>query len=117
MPKFLLAIYGDENAWANFSQEDIAQALKQYWEFGDEIERAGVSIAGEALQPTATARTVRMQDRTTSVTDGPFAETKETLGGFYLLECKDQDEAIEWAKKIPAGVDVEVRQIQEYERP
>ena len=117
MPKFLLTLYGDETAWASFSQEDVAQAMKQYFEFGDEAERAGVLIAGEGLQPTATATTVRNQDGKAKTTDGPFAETKEQLGGFYLLECKDQDEAIQWAKKIPAGVDTEVRPVQEYERP
>jgi hypothetical protein len=117
MPKFLLALYGDESVWANMPQEDVAQALKEYFQFGDEVERAGALIAGEGLQPTATAITVDQREGKATTSDGPFVETKETLGGFYLLECEDQAEAIEWAKKIPAGVAVEVRPIQEYERP
>ena len=116
MPKFLLAIYGDESAWTTMAPEDVEQAIKAYWSFQEEVEQSGAFIAGEALQPTATATTVRMQEEETSVTDGPFAETKDQLGGFYLLECQDQEEAVQWAKKIPPGVAVEVRQIQEYER-
>ena len=116
MPKYVLSIYGDESQWASFSQEDVEQSIKAYWAFQDEVEEAGAFIAGEALQPSATAKTVRNEDGKARTTDGPFVETKEQLGGFYLLECKDQAEAVEWAKKIPAGVSVEVREVQEYER-
>ena len=71
-------------------------------EFGRAVTDAGVFIAGEGLQPSATASTVEIEaDETRLVTDGPFAETKEQLGGFYLLECENLDEALEWAKKVP----------------
>ena len=77
--------------------------MAAYGAFGQEIEARGVHVAGEGLQPTATATTVRVRDGERLVTDGPFAETKEQLGGFYLLECKDLDEAIGWAAKIPGA--------------
>ena len=77
--------------------------MEAYGAFGQEIEEKGVHVAGEGLQPTATATTVQVRDGERLVTDGPFAETKEQLGGFYLLECKDLDEAIGWAAKIPGA--------------
>jgi hypothetical protein len=116
MPKYLLAIYGDETEFAKMAQDDLGQVMKEYWAFGDEVEKAGAFIAGEALKPTPTATTVRAGNGKASTVDGPFAETKEQLGGFYLLECKDQAEAVTWARKIPAAT-VEVREIQEFERP
>ncbi|MGH2711185.1 MAG: YciI family protein [Actinomycetota bacterium] len=117
MAKYLLSIYGDETELAKMAQDDLGQVMKEYWAFGDEVEAAGAFIAGEALKPTPTATTVHTsQEGKSSTTDGPFAETKEQLGGFYLLECKDQAEAVKWAKKIPAPT-VEVREIQEFERP
>jgi hypothetical protein len=116
MPKFLLSIYGDESRFATMSEEDTATLTKEYFAYGDEAAQAGVFIAGEALLPTPTAKSVRVRQGKTLTTDGPFAETKEQLGGFYLVECKDIDEAIRWAAKIPdarTGT-IEVRQVQEF---
>lgn len=77
--------------------------LPLYAAFTRETRERNQFLAGEALQPTSTATSVRIRDGRTVVTDGPFAETKEALGGFYLLECRDIDEAIEMAAKIPGA--------------
>jgi hypothetical protein len=117
--KYAILIYGDESGLAQLSQEDIDASLKEWWGYEGQLGEAGVKLAGEALQPSATGKSVRAADGKTSVTDGPFAETKEQLGGFYLLDVKDEDEAIEWARKCP-GVKfgtIEVRPIQEFEPP
>ena len=84
-----------------------------YGELTQEMDQKGVLVAGEALYPTQTATTVRVRDGERAVTDGPFAETKEQLGGFYVLECKDLDDAIEWAAKIPGAQfgSIEVRPV------
>ena len=99
------------------SPQDGAKIMERYGAFGQEVEGAGAFVAGEGLQPTATATTVRVRDGERVVTDGPFAETKEQLGGFYLLECGSLDEAIEWASKIPGAAtgSVEVRPVMNYE--
>ena len=100
--KYLLTIYNDESGFGEATPEQISQMMEAYGAFGKEIEEAGAHLAGEGLQPTATATTVRVRDGERLVTDGPFAETKEQLGGFYLLECKDLDEAIGWARRSRA---------------
>ena len=117
--KYLLSIYGEEARYATASEQDIQDEMNAYWDYERAVREAGVHIAGEALQPTPTATTVRVRDGERSLTDGPFAETKEQLGGFYLLECKDLDEAIEWAARCPGALhgSMEVRAIQEYELP
>lgn len=115
--KYLLTIYGDETAFANLSPEESKATLDAYMAFGQEATERGAYLGGEGLQPTQTATTVRIRDGERLLTDGPFAETKEQLGGYYLLDCKDLDEAIEWAAKIPgaqAGA-VEVRPVMIYE--
>jgi hypothetical protein len=117
--KYLLTIYGDESRrWQDMPEEEGKRIMDAYWAFGDEAEKAGVLLGGEGLQPTATATTVRVRDGERLNTDGPFAETKEQLGGFYLVECKDLDEAIDWAAKIPGAEtgSVEVRPVMTYER-
>jgi hypothetical protein len=113
--RYLLTIYGDESQ--TMSPQDGARIMEAYGRFGQEVEAAGAFVAGAGLQPTPTATTVRVRDGERLITDGPFAETKEQLGGFYLLECKDLDEAIEWAAKIPGaqGGSIEVRPEMDYE--
>jgi hypothetical protein len=115
--RYLLTIYEDESRRATMTPEDGGRIMARYGAFGQEVEGAGAFVGGEGLQPTATATTVRVRDGERLVTDGPFAETREQLGGFYLLECKDLDEAIEWASKIPGAEtgSVEVRPIMDYE--
>ena len=115
--KYLLTIYQDESGFGNVSPEEGKAVMDAYYAFGQEVSEAGAFLAGEGLQPTATATTVRVRDGERLLTDGPFAETKEALGGFYLLECKDLDEALDWAAKIPGAQQgsVEVRPVMDYE--
>jgi hypothetical protein len=115
--KYMLNIFTDERARTDATPEQIRETMEAYGAFGKEVEDKGIYLAGEGLQPTATATTVQVRDGETIITDGPFAETREQLGGFYLLDCKDLDEAIGWAAKIPgaqAGT-VEVRPVMDYE--
>jgi hypothetical protein len=119
MAKYAILIYGDEAAGANLTPEQQEQVMQAWWGFEGELGKVqGVRLAGEALQPTSTATSVRIQGGKPSTTDGPFAETKEQLGGFYLLDVKDLDEAIQWAQKIPMQEGtLEVRPVQEFEQP
>jgi hypothetical protein len=102
--QYLLLIYQQE-APVNAAADDelMASELTAYAAFSREARERKQYIAGEALEPTSTATSVRVRDGKVSVTDGPFAETKEALGGFYLLDCGDLDEAIEMAARIPAA--------------
>jgi hypothetical protein len=111
--KYALTIYGDEDAAENASPEDMQAMTQAYGALTQEMQDSGVYVAGEGLYPTPTATTVRVRDDERAVTDGPFAETKEQLGGFYVLDCKDLDEAIDWAAKIPGAQrgSVEVRPV------
>lgn len=115
--RYLLTIYQNESVIAQYSPEERNARYKDYMTFNEEAQKRGVMNGGEALLPTNTATTVRVRDGKTLTTDGPFAETKEQLGGFYLLTCKDLDEAIELAAKIPAAEDgsIEIRPIMELE--
>jgi hypothetical protein len=90
--------------------------MEEYNAFTKAIGDAGINLGGEALQPNPTATTVRVRDGRTITTDGPFAETKEGLGGFYILECKDLDEALAWATKCPGSRygSVEVRPVVDF---
>ena len=115
--KFLLLLYGDETQWFDASPEDMQQSTSAYEALGRELVEAGALVSGEGLEATGTAKTLRVRDGEAIATDGPFAETREQLGGFYVLECKDMDEAMGWAAKMPAVTDgsVEVRPVMDYE--
>jgi hypothetical protein len=115
--RYLLTIYDDETTWNDVTPEQSAQTMAAYGAFGEEAQKAGVLLGGEGLQPTSTATTVRVRDGEALTTDGPFAETREQLGGYYLLDCKDLDDAISWAAKIPGAQNgsVEVRPVMDYE--
>ena len=100
--RYLLTLIGPEGGYEDITPEQIKDEMVNWEAFGKETMDAGVFIAGEGLQPTDTAKTVRGgRDTDRVVTDGPFAETKEQIGGFYLLECEDLADAIEWAKRVP----------------
>jgi hypothetical protein len=117
--KYALLIYGNEAAGAKMSEAEQQAVMQAYYAFGDELDKfPGVEQGGEALHDTPSGKTVRVRDGKAVTTDGPFAETKEQLGGFYLLECKDMDEAIGWAAKIPGAKDgcVEVRPIVDFSK-
>src|SRR5579863_3516441 len=99
--RYVMLIYGNEANAATASQ--AAAEIEAYNAFGREVSERGVMLGGEALHPTSSATTVRVRESKLLTTDGPFAETKEQLGGFYMLQCKDLDEAIEFAAKIPGA--------------
>jgi len=100
--KYLLLIYENEASFANVSEAEQGQIFEEYMTYSRGIKKNGNYLGGEALQPVATATTVRQRNGKTLTTDGPFAETKEQLGGFYMVEAKDLDEAIKLANGIPA---------------
>jgi hypothetical protein len=111
--KYLALIYGDATRWDSLSDDERSRIYADYMAFGDAGRKAGVVIGGAELAGVQTATTVRVRDGQTAVTDGPYAETKEQLGGFYLIECADRDEAVEYAKRIPRspGLAVEIRAV------
>jgi hypothetical protein len=111
--QYMALIYADEEAWSTFSDAEREAAYEQYRAFGREAEAAGVLAGGNELGPTRDATTVRVRDGETLVTDGPYAEIKEALGGFYLLECDSLDDALAWAARIPGAEhgSVEVRPV------
>jgi hypothetical protein len=100
--KYIFLLYDNEQSPTSLDQALQDAELQEYFAITAEMRAQGVYVGGEALHPTATATTVRLRDDKTATTDGPFAETKEQLGGYYILECKDLDEATQWALKIPA---------------
>jgi hypothetical protein len=114
--KYLLALISEEGGMEDASPEEMKAVMDRWSAYGREAVDKGAFLAGEGLQPSATASTVRIEEgKEPTVTDGPFAETKEQLGGFYLLDCKDLDEALEYAKKIPfQNGSVEVRPVMDY---
>jgi len=116
--RYLLLIYQNEAENAKLNEEERAAEYAAYGAFGEEARQRGVlADGGEALMPTQTATTVRLRNGKTLTTDGPFAETKEQLGGFYVVNCKDLDEAVEIAAKVPAAKDgsIEIRPVMEFE--
>ena len=114
--KYLCLIYGDESSRRTMPKEQMDTMMKEYGAFTEDIKRSGQYIGGEPLQPTQTATTVRIRQGKISTTDGPFAETKEQLGGYYLINAKDLNEAIQVAARIPGARigSVEVRPIMEF---
>ena len=111
--KYLCLIYVNEANRVNYSKEEGEAMFGEYMAFTEDIRKSGHMIGGEALQPTQTATTVRVRNGKVSTTDGPFAETKEQLGGYYLVEAKDLNDAIQVAARIPGARtgSVEVRPI------
>jgi hypothetical protein len=101
--RYMFLIYSREGDFAEASAKDREKVRTGHWAVMDESREKGVFNAGEPLQPTATATTVRKADGRPVVLDGPFAETKEQLAGYYILDCKNLDEAIAWAAKIPTA--------------
>ncbi len=101
--QYLLLIYDEENKWSTMSEAERGTYHSAYVDFTASIKQSGHFKAGDALQPISTATTVRVRDGKTLTTDGPFAETREQLGGYYLVEAKDLDEAIAIAARIPSA--------------
>jgi hypothetical protein len=117
--KYALLIYAEEKLLAESTPEEQQEVMDAYWAFTNEITERGIMLGGEALNFTETATTVRVRDGETMTTDGPFAETKEALGGFYLIDVADLDEAIAVAAKLPGSWhgSVEVRPVVEFDAP
>jgi len=120
--RYMLLVYSKENVLDSMSAEDALRIRQGHWAVMDQTSRQGIFRGAEPLKPTHTATTVRTVDGKPLITDGPFAETKEQLAGYYILDCKDLDEAIQWAAKIPTGClggegCIEVRPIHEIPQP
>ena len=111
--KYLCMIYSEESQLATLPKDQMDSMIKEYMAFTEDIKRSGQYIGGNPLQPTQTATTVRVRQGKISTTDGPFAETKEQLGGYYLINAKDLNEAIQVAARIPGARSgsIEVRPI------
>jgi hypothetical protein len=99
--KFALLLNGAEGEWDALGEESQAAAMGDYYSVTEAMKEAGVYLGGEALTPSATATTLRIRDGKRMVTDGPFIESKEVLGGFYLIDCASVDEALDWAARLP----------------
>ena len=111
--EYMALIYADQDAWVGLSDETRAELRKRYDAFTKEAQDAGVVVGGSELSATRDATTVRVRDQETLVMDGPYAEVKEALGGYYLFECASIDDAVEWAARIPGARNgsIEVRPV------
>jgi len=109
--EYMLLIYGDEKQWSSMSEGDMRKVMQAYGAYTNELADSGALRAGSELAPISTATTVRVRNGKTMTTDGPFAETKEQLGGYYLIDVPNLDEAIKWAAKIPSALSgsIEIR--------
>ena len=109
--KYILLIYGNEAVWGNATKEQAAKMYEAFGAYGKEMRDKGVVLGGAELQPITTATSVKFNGGKTKTVDGPFAETKETLGGYYLIDVPNLEDAIYWAEKMPTMVEgtVEIR--------
>jgi hypothetical protein len=117
--QYLLLIYDEEKKWGSFPEAERTHLTAEYRDFTASVKKSGHFKAGDALQPTTTATSVRVRDGKTMTTDGPFAETREQLGGYYLVEARDLDEAIAIAARIPSARfgTIEIRPIRVFDPP
>ncbi len=117
MPQYMLLIYSADDARP--TPEQMQAEMPKWFEYTEALQQSGAMVAGDALEPVETATTVRVREGETLVTDGPFAETKEALGGYYIVDVPDLDAALEWAAKIPnVGYgSVEVRPVMVFDEP
>jgi len=111
--QYILLIYSDEAGCERATQEDIGRTVAAYGAYTEALRQAGVLLASDRLRPTSTATTVRVSGDKTQVLNGPYAETKEQLGGFYLLDVPDLDAALSWAARCPGASrgSIEVRPV------
>jgi hypothetical protein len=111
VPHYMLLIYGQPGRWESLSEEEQTAVYERYFALSNDLRAQDKLIGSDELQPTSTATTVRVRDGETEITDGPFAETKEVLGGYYVIDAESLDEALEWAARIPSAEtgSVEVR--------
>lgn len=111
--QYMLLIYGEEQIWESLSDNERESVYAEYGRLSHELRERNAYIDGGELQSPSTATSIRVRNGETQVTDGPFAETKEALGGYYLIEAASLDEAIEWAAKIPSSREgtIEIRPV------
>jgi hypothetical protein len=109
--KYILLIYGNEQTWASLTHEQMEQMYAAHREYGQQLTAAGAMRGGSELKPVSTATSVRFANGRPKTMDGPFAETKEQLAGYYVIEVNDLEQAISWAEKMPGMADgtVEIR--------
>jgi hypothetical protein len=114
--KFMLLLWGDEGAWTGLSEEEAAAEMARWDDYTKQLEAAGAMVSGEGLQPSSASKLLRIDGGERTVTDGPFVETKEQLGGFYVIECGSVEEALDWAAKLPSAAQgaTEVRPVLDY---
>jgi hypothetical protein len=117
--KYMLLICDDEQAWGKLNETERKQIYGEYGQFSEQIKSSGHYLAGAQLQPTSTATSVKVRNGKRLLTDGPFAETREQLGGYYLIDAKDLDEAVAIAARIPSARfgTIEVRPLVEVAAP
>jgi len=117
--KYMLLIYDDESAWASMAEDESKSMFDEYLSFSNDLVAAGQFVAGDPLESVSTATTVRVRDGRTTTTDGPFAETKEQLAGYYVVDVPSLDEALAWAAKVPSARigSIEVRPVQDMSAP
>lgn len=115
--KYMCLIYSADGSGPQPGTPEFGKLMQDYGEFTEKVKAEGKMLAGDALQPTSTATTVSVRGGKTETMDGPFAETKEQLGGYYLLECSDLDEAVKYAALIPTAAygRIEVRPVMVWE--
>jgi len=113
--RYMILIYAIETDYSHMTNEERAAIMQGHGTFAQEVVQSGILMGGAPLQPTSTARTIRVRKGKTLVTDGPFAETKEQLAGTYILDCKNMDEAVELAARIPDALygSIEIRPVLE----
>lgn len=111
----MLMLHETETDWTQVPREELDSALREHERFVQFLRERGTAFSGEALQPQSTATTLRPNGDDMLVTDGPYVELKENLGGFYVIEARDLDEALEIAKRCPTGTATEVRPIQQFD--
>jgi hypothetical protein len=109
--QYIVLIYGNEKGWGSLAKPQLEQMYADYRKYSEDLAKAGVIRAGSELKPTTAATTIRVRGGKRQVTDGPFAETKEQLGGYYVIEVPDLESALEWAARCPGARDgsIEVR--------
>ena len=101
--RYMFLVYSRETNFSEASPQDLDRVRAGHWAVLDETKRRGILVAASPLEPTATATTIRKEDGKPLVLDGPFAETKEQLAGYYIVDCNNLDEAIDWAAQMPSG--------------
>lgn len=98
--RYMLVIYGNDEDWTKLSEAELGPTMAAHQSFTEDLQSAGAFVAAEALQPSSTVTTIRLKDDEPLLTDGPYIESKEQIGGFYLIDVDNLDQALEWGKRL-----------------